>query len=80
MTTTADLLASISAHLAEFELPAIASVHAAASISVAQVTVQLTCHQPSAIAQGLGWPGPTPSPRSPPKPGASPGVTRCISR
>jgi hypothetical protein len=53
MTITVDLLAALCAHLTEFELPAVASVHVAASISAPQVTVQLTCHQPSAIAQGL---------------------------
>jgi hypothetical protein len=53
MTTTADLLAAVCAHLAAFELPAIASVHAAASLSAPQVTVQLTYHDPSAIAQAL---------------------------
>jgi hypothetical protein len=53
MITTADLLAAIGAHLTEFELPASASVHVTASLSAPQVTVQLTCHEPSAIAQGL---------------------------
>ncbi|MFY9806993.1 MAG: hypothetical protein WAK86_06965, partial [Pseudonocardiaceae bacterium] len=36
-----------------FELPAIASVHMSAALSAPQGTVQLTCHEPSAIAQGL---------------------------
>jgi hypothetical protein len=53
MTTTGDLLAAACAHLAEFELPAIASVHVAASLSAPQVTVQLACHEPAVIAQGL---------------------------
>ncbi|MGB8994189.1 MAG: hypothetical protein WCC65_02620 [Pseudonocardiaceae bacterium] len=53
MTTTVDLLAAIGAHLTEFELPATASVHVTASLSAPQVTVQLTCHEPSAIAHGL---------------------------
>jgi hypothetical protein len=53
MNSTIDLLTALRAHLAEFELPAIASVHVAASISAPQVTVQLACHEPSAIAQGL---------------------------
>jgi hypothetical protein len=53
MTTTADLLAAIGAHLAAFELPAIASLHVGAALSAPQVTVQLTYHEPSAIAQGL---------------------------
>jgi hypothetical protein len=53
MTTTVDLLVALCAHLAEFELSAIASVHVGASLSAPQVTVQLTCHEPSAVAQGL---------------------------
>jgi hypothetical protein len=53
MTTTIDLLTALRAHLAEFELPAIASVHMSAALSTPQGTVQLTCHEPSAIAQGL---------------------------
>jgi hypothetical protein len=53
MTTTVDLLATITAHLAEFELPATASVHVAERMSGPQVTVQLSCRTPSAIAQGL---------------------------
>jgi len=53
MNSIVDLLAAIGAHLAEFELPAIASVHVAASLSAPQVTVQLTCHEPPAIARGL---------------------------
>lgn len=53
ITNTVDLLAAIGAHLAEFELPTIASVHVAAAISGPQVTVQLPCRAPSMIAQGL---------------------------
>jgi hypothetical protein len=53
MTTTVDLLAAIGTHLAEFELPAIASVHVAAAMSAPQVTVQLASRQPSALVQGL---------------------------
>jgi hypothetical protein len=53
MTSTGDLLAALCAHLAAFELPAIASVHAAACLSAPQVTVQLTGHDPSAITRGL---------------------------
>jgi hypothetical protein len=53
MTTTVDLLAAVCAHLAEFELPAIASVHVSAALSAPQVTVQLACHELPAIAQGL---------------------------
>jgi hypothetical protein len=52
-TTTVELLTAISTHLSEFELPAVASVHVAAAISAPQVTVQLACRQPSAIAQNL---------------------------
>ena len=53
MTTTAELLAAISTHLAEFELPASASVHVTAAASEPQVSVQLAGRTPSAIAQGL---------------------------
>jgi FtsP/CotA-like multicopper oxidase with cupredoxin domain len=53
MTSTTDLLAAISAHLTEFELPSIASVHVGAYLPGPQVAVQLSCHQPSAIAAGL---------------------------
>ncbi|MCA1704311.1 MAG: hypothetical protein LC808_14045 [Actinobacteria bacterium] len=53
MTTTVDLLAAIGALLAEFELPAIASLHVTAAMSAPQVTVHRTCHEPSAIARGL---------------------------
>ena len=51
MTTTGDLLAALCAHLADFELPAIASIHV--SRSAPQVTVQLAHHEPFSIAQGL---------------------------
>jgi hypothetical protein len=53
MTTTMDLLTALRAHLAEFELPAIASVYMSAALSAPRVTVQLACHELSAIAQGL---------------------------
>jgi hypothetical protein len=53
MTTTVDLLAAICAHLAEFELPPIASVHLGAALSAPQVTVQLTCHEPATVARAL---------------------------
>jgi hypothetical protein len=53
MNSTVELLAALGAHLAEFELPAIASVHVGAALAAPQVTVQLAGHQPSAIAQGL---------------------------
>jgi hypothetical protein len=51
MTTTVD--PAITAHLAEFELPATASVHLTERMSGPHVTVQLSCRTPSAIAQGL---------------------------
>jgi hypothetical protein len=53
MTTTVDLLDAIRAHLAEFELPAISSMHVAASIPTPQVAVQLADHQPPHIARAL---------------------------
>jgi hypothetical protein len=53
MTSTIDLLAALGAHLTEFELPAIASVHLSGSISGPPVTVQLSCGAPAAIAAGL---------------------------
>ena len=52
MTTTVDLLAAIGAHLAEFELPPIASVLVTAAISAPHVTVQLA-PDPAAMARGL---------------------------
>jgi hypothetical protein len=53
MNNTGDLLAAIGAHLAEFELPPIASVHVSASLPGAQIAVQLSCPGPSTLAQGL---------------------------
>jgi hypothetical protein len=53
MNSTVELLAALCAHLAEFELPAIASVHVDTALAAPRVTVQLTCHQPPAIAQEL---------------------------
>ncbi len=53
MPTTDELLAAIGAHLAEFELPPIASVLVTVGISAPQVTVQLASHDPAAIARGL---------------------------
>lgn len=53
MTTTGDLLNAIGAHLGEFELPEIASVHVSASLPGPQIAVQLSCPGPSALAQGL---------------------------
>lgn len=51
MTSTADLITALNAHLAAFELPSMASVRASAHTS--QVTVELPCGAPSAIARGL---------------------------
>jgi hypothetical protein len=51
MTTTADLIRALNAHLDEFELPAMASVRASAYTS--QLTVQLPTGAPSTIARGL---------------------------
>ncbi|MGH3696063.1 MAG: hypothetical protein ACRDRX_19075 [Pseudonocardiaceae bacterium] len=54
MTSTGDLLAALCTHLAAFELPAIASVHAVTSPSGAPlVTVQLPCRAPNDLARGL---------------------------
>ena len=64
MTTTVDLLTALCAHLAEFELPAIASVHMAASIpGAAGMTVQLSLPRPPRDRRRRCWPGPTPSPQ-----------------
>jgi hypothetical protein len=51
--TTGELLAAIGAHVAEFELPPIASVLVTAAMSAPQLTVQLASHDPAGIAQGL---------------------------
>ncbi|HET9253922.1 MAG TPA: hypothetical protein VFO16_01815 [Pseudonocardiaceae bacterium] len=53
MTSTTDLLAAIGTHLAEFELPEIASVRVEASPPGPPVTVQLPHRGPAALAQGL---------------------------
>ncbi|MGH3824736.1 MAG: hypothetical protein ACRDRA_18165 [Pseudonocardiaceae bacterium] len=53
MTSTIDLLAALGAHLGEFELSAIASVHVDASPPGPQVTVQLPHRGPAALTQGL---------------------------
>jgi hypothetical protein len=45
MTATVELLAAICAHLTQFELPAISSMHAAGSIPAPQLTVQLAGHE-----------------------------------
>ena len=51
--TTGELLAAIGAHVAEFELPPIASVLVTAAMSAPQVTVQLTSHDPAGITRAL---------------------------
>jgi hypothetical protein len=54
MTTTVDLLDAIYTHLAEFELPAFASVHVATPIPGEEgITVQLRCHDLPDIASAL---------------------------
>jgi hypothetical protein len=54
MTTTVDLLDAIYTHLAEFELPAFASVHVATPLPGEEgVTVQLRCHDLPEIASAL---------------------------
>jgi len=53
MTSTVDVLAELCVHLVEFELPAITSVHVADCRPTSEVTVQLSCREPSAIAAGL---------------------------
>jgi hypothetical protein len=53
MTTTVDLLDSIRAHLADFELPDLCSVHVTRSFSGPHVTAQLACRIPSQIAGAL---------------------------
>jgi hypothetical protein len=53
-TTTVGMLAALGAHLAGFELPAIASVHITTGMAGWQITVQLAYHgQLSPIAVGL---------------------------
>jgi hypothetical protein len=51
MTTTVDLLDSLRAHLAAFELPDLCSVHV--TRYGPNVTAQLTCHAPPQIAGAL---------------------------
>jgi len=53
ISTPVDLLAAISTHLGAFELPTIASVHVSASLSGAQIAVQLSSSGPATLAQGL---------------------------
>ena len=53
MTTTVDLLDSLRAHLTEFELPDLCSVHVTRSLSGPNVTAQLARHTPPQIASGL---------------------------
>jgi hypothetical protein len=53
VTTAVDLLAAISAHLTEFELPPIDSVQVVAAMTAPQVTVQLVCHDLGDTAREL---------------------------
>ncbi len=53
MTTTVDLLDSLRAHLTEFELPNLCSVHVTRSLNGPNVTARLACHTPPQIASGL---------------------------
>ncbi len=53
MTTTVDLLDSIRAHLAAFELPDLCSVHVTRSCSGPNVTAQLAGHTPPQITGAL---------------------------
>ncbi len=55
MTTMVELLAGIGAHLAAFELPAVASVHIAAGMPVPPVTVQLTVSTAGCRPVPEGW-------------------------
>jgi hypothetical protein len=57
MNSTVDLLDAIYTHLAEFELPAFASVHVATPIPGEEgITVQLACHDlPDIAATLLAW-------------------------
>ena len=51
--TTIDSLHAIHTHLGEFELPPIASIHINTSTSAPQISVQLACQEPPAIAVAL---------------------------
>jgi hypothetical protein len=51
MTSTTDLITALHAHLADFELPEMASVRASAYTS--QLTIQLPAGAPVTIARGL---------------------------
>lgn len=53
MNSLVDLLDSVRAHLAEFELPALWSVDVTASAAEPKVYVQLDCDQPPAVAGAL---------------------------
>jgi len=48
-----DLLAAISEHLTDFELPPVASIYIRTDMSAPQVTVQLPHRDPAAVAKGL---------------------------
>jgi hypothetical protein len=79
VTTTVGLLAAIGAHLAEFELPPIASVLVTAAISAPQLTVQLASHDPAAMARGLlAWADTLTQFTA--QPGGFPEVNRCTCR
>jgi hypothetical protein len=52
-TTTVDLLDSLRAHLADFELPALWSVNLTQSSGEPNVSMQLACHQAPQIAGAL---------------------------
>lgn len=53
MNTPINLLDSLRAHLASFELPPLWSVNVTTSSAGPSVSVQLACHQPPEIAAGL---------------------------
>ena len=56
--TAADLLDSLRAHLAEFELPDLYSVNVTQSVSGPSVTAQLACHTPPQPGSALlAWAG-----------------------
>ncbi|MGH3833451.1 MAG: hypothetical protein ACRDRS_23955 [Pseudonocardiaceae bacterium] len=57
-TTVLDLLDALRAHLAEFELPELYSVHVIMASGEPRVSAQLAAHQPSPVATGLlTWAG-----------------------
>ncbi|MEO7196132.1 MAG: hypothetical protein ABIZ05_15185 [Pseudonocardiaceae bacterium] len=52
-TTVMDLLDALRAHLAEFELPELYSVHVITASGEPRVSAQLAAHHPSQVATGL---------------------------